>query len=68
MNTITSILNSAAAKALVNDFIVSLGVATAGVVVGTWGQAQASAGVLSFIVAKTAIVAIGKAVLKWANS
>lgn len=62
------LVNNPTVKALVNDFIVSLGVALGGVVLGTWGEATASAGVLSFIIAKTAIVAIGKALLKWANT
>ncbi len=67
MNQIIAFLNGPYVKALVNDFILSLGVALGGVVVGTWGDAQASAGVVSFLVVRTFVLAIGKALLKWAN-
>ena len=68
MSQIIDFINSAPIKAFVADFILSSGVALGGVVIGTWGEATASAGVVSFIVARTLILAIGKGVLKWATS
>lgn len=65
MSQIIDAINGPFVKGIVNDFLVSLGVALGGVVLGTWGEAAASAGVLSFIVARTAVTAIGKALIKW---
>lgn len=66
--TLQTILASKALKELANDFILSAGVALGGVVVGTWGEAQASAGVISFLLVRTLVLAVGKAVLRWANT
>jgi hypothetical protein len=67
MKELADFINSAPVKAFVADAILSAGVALGGVAVGTWGDAQASAGVVSFLVVRTFFIAAAKAVVKWAT-
>lgn len=66
--TLEQIANSQALKGLVADFLISAGLALSGIALGTWDEAQAAASVITFVIAKSAILAGVRAALKWATS
>lgn len=69
MNAILDALNTPAVKALVADFVMTLGVAYGALAIApaTLQDVIVAGDVLAFAVFKSAIQAVARATIKWAN-